>query len=386
MKLTKSLFMLCAAGLSLCACNSDDIKDQMPEGKGAVEVKIVPPQTRAATTGDKSGTTVEVTGNVYVTVVHNGGEKWTQKVSASEGQQTVKFYGVTDPTKVTVSMNGGSNAYSFAELTSASKTVTYNLKDQFGVATDPATANETFDLQAVKTVPVYGEAIPTLTGTIEKASNSEQYQMYSATVELKIPVARLEVSIKRNGASVKYKTLNAIGAYLDKLYSSEGVTYNGNSYPNITPSSAVVNYYYDELYHGEGFTAQGTGVSPLRQSLTSTPFVENEATTDVVGFNFYGTAADKVPHFKFIFTGAEAAEGQEAVPSVMYAKIINYKEVGGSDPIALNNGEIYQIIDLEVVDSNINMMEDDGSLEFGLTAIVKKAEWTIKQVTGTWAN
>lgn len=378
--------MLCAAGLSLCACNSDDIKDQMPEGYGAVEVKIVPPQTRAETAPDEqNGNTVEVTGDVFVTVVHNGSERWTQKVAV--GETSVKFYGVKSPSKVEVSMNGGKSSYTFAELTNASTTVTYNLKDQFGVAADPATEDETFDLQAVQTIPVYGEAIPTLTGTIEKASNSKQYQMYSATVYLKIPVARLEVSIDRGGvASTQFSALTATGAYLDNLYSSIGMTYTAGSYPNITPNGDATNYYYDANYYGEGFTAKGTSVSPLKATL-NTSFVDAQAGTDVVGFNFFGTPANNGPHFKFIFTGATAAQGQTAVPHVMYAKIIDYKDKNSNSSIALNNGEIYKIIGLDVVDSNISMMEDDeGNLEFGLTAIVEKAKWTIKEINGSWAD
>lgn len=384
MKTLKSLLMLCA-GLSFCACGSDN-EPQFPEGEGAVEVKIVAPQTRAATEGDNEGTTVEVTGNIYVTVVHNGGAQWTQKVAS--GETSVKFYGVINPTMVKVSMNGGKDSYTFNELIASSTSATYTLKDAFGQ--DAGTATETFDLQAIKTIPVYGEAEPTLTGTIEQpadqpAGASKKYQMYTATVNLEIPVARLEVSIDRgNVASTQYQSLNAIGAYLDKL-NSAGVTYTGGSYPNITPST-VNNYYYDSAYYGDAFTAQGTAVSPLKQALTSTPFVAGDAKTEVVGFNIYGTPAANVPHFKFIFTGAQAADGQTAVPSVMYAKIISYKEVGGTAPISLDNGEIYQIIGLDVVDSNINMMEDDGSLEFGLTATVVKANWTIKQITGNWAN
>ena len=386
MKTLKSLLMLCA-GLSFCACNSDN-EPQFPEGTGAVEVKIVAPQTRAGDeTPGTEGTTVEVGGNIYVTVVHNGTEEWTQKVTA--GQTSVKFYGVISPTLVKVSMNGGEASYDFDDLTT-STSYTYNLKDAFG--NNPTTATETFDMQSVSATPVYGEAVPTLTGTIEQPADqpegaSKKYQMYTATVNLKIPVARLEVSIDRGGvASTQYASLDAIGAYLDKLY-PVGVTYDAanEEYPNITPTT-VNNYYYSSTYYGSEFTAQGTAVSPLRKEFTSTPFVAADAVTEVAGFNFFGTPSGSAPHFKFIFNNAEAKAGQTAVPSVMYAKIINYKVAGSDSYIALNNGEIYKIIGLDVADSNINMMEDDGQLEFGLTATVVKARWTIREITGTWAN
>ena len=52
MKTLKSLLMLCA-GLSFCACSSDN-EPQFPEGEGMVEVKIVSPSTRAD--GDRKST------------------------------------------------------------------------------------------------------------------------------------------------------------------------------------------------------------------------------------------------------------------------------------------------------------------------------------------
>lgn len=393
MKTLKSLFMLCA-GLSFCACGSDDDPvNQLPEGNGMVEVKIVAPQTRAETSPDQTGgTTVEVTGDVFVTVVHNGADEWTQKVAAASGEQTVKFYGVTNPTLVKVSMNGGKSSYSFTELTASTPTtVSYTLKDAYGQSTGTETAS--LNLQEVKAIPVYGEAVPTLSSTMEQPTDqpdgeTKQYQMYTAIVNLRIPVARLEVSIEREDASELFKTLNVAGAYLDNLYSSIGVTYLNKTYPNITPSGDATNYYFDQSYTIDGHTSKGTTVSPLKKSFDPVaPFTDAEASTDVVGFNIFGTPAANVPHFKFVFTDAEANEGKDAVPTVMYAKITSYKETDSDDPIALNNGEIYQIIDLAIDDDNIGVMEDKGdNLEFGLTATVVKANWTIKKVTGTWED
>ena len=107
MKLTKSLFMLCAAGLSLCACNSDDIKDQMPEGNGAITVKVTLPETRAtvgATTGAAGEDKVTVEGDIYVklTAAKGGG---IQKVAAGN---EVTFWGIEGPTMVEAFINGGS--------------------------------------------------------------------------------------------------------------------------------------------------------------------------------------------------------------------------------------------------------------------------------------
>ena len=69
MKLRKGLFMLCA-GLSLCACSSDD-GNQFPEGTGRVEVRIVPPTTARAITNGTSGgndSSIKLTGDYEVTL------------------------------------------------------------------------------------------------------------------------------------------------------------------------------------------------------------------------------------------------------------------------------------------------------------------------------
>ena len=67
MKLTKSLFMLCAAGLSLCACNSDENVNQLPDGVGMVEVKVYSPETKTVTSGS-DGATIVVSGDIIVTL------------------------------------------------------------------------------------------------------------------------------------------------------------------------------------------------------------------------------------------------------------------------------------------------------------------------------
>ena len=68
MKTLKSLLMLCA-GLSFCACNSDN-EPQFPEGEGAVTIKIVNPTTRAIkpTSGNAE---ITVTGDITIKLYHS---------------------------------------------------------------------------------------------------------------------------------------------------------------------------------------------------------------------------------------------------------------------------------------------------------------------------
>ena len=119
MKLRKSLFMLCAAGLSLCACNSDDIKDQMPEGPGMVEVSVINPfaTTKAAAT---SGSTVNIQGTLTVTLT-DANTTFTQTLTIGaedpEGTKTAKFWNVVNPQKVTASINGGIASYTEIDIT-----------------------------------------------------------------------------------------------------------------------------------------------------------------------------------------------------------------------------------------------------------------------------
>ena len=90
MKTLKSLLMLCA-GLSFCACNSDN-EPQLPEGKGAVTIKIVDPSTRTITNGS-GNQQITVEGDIYVTLSYTLPEEApkteTKVIEYNDGEYSV---------------------------------------------------------------------------------------------------------------------------------------------------------------------------------------------------------------------------------------------------------------------------------------------------------
>lgn len=376
MKLRKSLFMLCAAGLSLCACNSDDIKDQMPEGYGAVEVKIVPPQTRATTgTSGDNNAKVDVTGDVYVTLYATTGGG-TVKISANDfpSNKTVKFWNVTEPTKVEVSMNGGVESYNSVSIVDQETQISYNVGLEQNITPEQVTRKMQADPASI---PVYGVATLNnglnLTTDIEE-NEGQKYQMYKATINLTIPVARLEVVVKRESASSNFSTLNAYGVYLDHI--------------KPTGSGTITDYISSkDVAKTAENNSTATGVNAILEDAfaSSSTFIAMDAqipgNSQVFAYNFYGDADPaNVPYFKILFKDAARTDGT-TIPATQYAMITQYKE--DSQPIALENGNIYRITAV-LEDTNVQPDESGEDISYAVSVTVEKAQWTIKDVTGVW--
>lgn len=375
MKLTKSLFMLCAAGLSLCACNSDDIKDQLPEGYGAVTVKIANPTTRAITAASTGGV---VNGDITLTVTHNYGEssvvleydeindKYTigtvnKTAGEEDGELTdtgigYVFYGIGTPSKITAYMYEGKPSYDDVNIT---------------------------DMQQMPNViPVYGEVTSFGTGADIKEGNTT-YKNYTANIVMTIPVARLEVCVTAQDMSL-FKSVELLGAYLDNI--------------KPTANATAVDYY---LKGDMSATKQATNTGDAAYAILSNSYLNDDGTYNSTkalavsngaflpakdgenkqyfAYNFY---AGTNPEFKLLFKVTKK-DDQAEIPTYQYAIIKEYKE--GSTPIDLQNQNIYRI-DINLNDENIQIDEEGASIEYALTATVQRAEWGVKTVTGEWAQ
>lgn len=369
MKLTKSLFMLCAAGLSLCACNSDE-KELFPEGEGIVEVQIVPPTvaTRATINGftQDEADSLKVTGTytVKLTATHGSAtETWTV------GQDNVKFTNVVGPKKVEVVVNGAIDANGGFEAMTLEEVNTDAMKD------------------ATK-VPAYGE---TTSFTLDAATKT-----YSASVTMAIPVARLEVgAIDFTGS--EFQKLQVAGVYLDNLRTVGG-SYSANGFSaNATPQ--IKDYYFkvSETKYGED-----TDNAERAEEAKELPYVLGDEvsidlatanTSSYYAYNFYGatpgsvepnstysTDFDNNPHFKICFSAAQLNNEANAIPR--YAMITKYKK--DNDYIALENGKIYQVTAANLLDANIVDDEDGVAVAYELEVTVQEASWQIVPVTGEW--
>ena len=376
MKTLKSLLMLCA-GLSFCACSSDDEVPTLAK-EGAVEVTIVPPTTR--TVGDGSGnvSTIKVVGDMYVTLEYNGNSV-TKKIAQSEATKVVKFWGVTNPTKVSVSMNGGQLDYSSVSITNNTTISKSYVDEEEQAQTD---SNVSFNMQAAPAnIPVYGEVEGVGAGKIElkdrvESHEGDNYQMYDATVTLKIPVARLEVSAKRLAESTLFQTLNLKGAYLDNIKPTNGGAFTDYKHP-LDVSTTVNGQTSAILYD--------THETPI-------PFVGADVTapgnSQYYVYNFYGKAnAEDAnyenPEVKLYFTNVTAKTG--TVPANQYAIINSYKNAQ-SQVISLENGKVYRITDITLADSNVGPVESGDELAYAVEVTVEEAVWSVETTTGVWAG
>lgn len=376
MKLTKSLFMLCAAGLSLCACNSDDIKDQLPEGPGMVEVSVINPfaTTKAAAT---NGSTVNIKGTLTVTLTHaNGTLTQTLEIGADDAEttKTAKFWNVVNPQKVTASINGGIASYSAIEITQ---------DDEAAVGGN---------LQAEPNViPAYGETTSftvdgSMTATNAEASGSgykvgdagKSFTKYKAAITMAIPVARLEVGHITHSAHTAdvcdFLELQIAGVYLDK------VSLNGNSYATnkYAATGTATDYTQSTAILKDG-PASATDFN------SSTYF---PAENQVYAFNFF--AGSQNPIFKVYFSSAKFATGaQQGQEREGWAMITRYKKWNTStssyEDVTFENGKIYQIKNVTLADENI-VGDEENSAIYGVEVTVTEAVWEVVGIEADWAN
>lgn len=370
MKLRKSLFMLCAAGLSLCACNSDDIKDQMPEGPGMVEVSVINPfaTTKAAAT---SGSTVNIQGTLTVTLTHaNGTLTQTLEIGAGDAEitKTAKFWNVVNPREVTASINGGIESYTGIEITQESGTGG--------------------NLQAApEFIPAYGKTTSfteegTMTATNEEKSGSgykdgdagKVFTKYDAEITMAIPVARLEIGHITHSAHTEdvcnFSELKIKGVYLDK------VSPNGNSYASNKYAATTIATDY-------------TQDKAILKDFLNEPAVFSSATfypaeDEVYAFNFF--AGSQNPIFKVYFSSAKFATGaQQNQPREGWAMITRYKQAGTGNDVTFENGKIYQITDVTLADRNIVGDEENDAI-YGVEVTVKEAVWEVVSIEADWAE
>lgn len=382
MKTLKSLFMLCA-GLSFCACSSDN-EPQFPEGTGMVEVRVIAPQTR--TSDATLGTTdVKVTGDITILLeatTGSGSITLVQKQDGTYENTVAKFWNVKNPTKVTAVINGGT--YSYAGTSIAT-------------------------IQQVPTlVPAYGEAVPSPTSDnaspsrdaendelvgVTEGDYSKSYQIYKAQIDMQIPVARLEVSgithkAHDEGQTCMFTALTMGGVYMDNILVNGG-TYANTGYAAVTPSDAnpLVDYQF-----GDTEDLYGTGVKYILGDVVNQDFLgsttapifptQNEGKNQAYAYNFYAASAAQ-PQFKIYFSSAVGTD-DAPVSSPRYAYITKFTSEDGSD-LTFENGKIYRITKAELTDDNI-IGDENGNTTYGVEVTVTEAAWKIVDIAAQWAQ
>lgn len=402
MKMNK-WFMLGMVGLAFTACsNEEDVTGgKFPAGNGAVSIKIVSPTITKAIGGgnDANVAVVPATGsNVVITLTDNSTNKPTQTITLSADNwgtgQVVTFWNVTDPQKVEVSMNGGKATYTesdgIANLQEVENVPAYGATTKF----DPQNRVDSPDMDNDNKD---GAGIET--GAVAEDEN-KTYQIYTATVEMAIPVARLEVSgIKHiTGSHVtgtdpgncKYSTLTIAGVYLDNVIpNGDGVEYS-------TVNSAFTNGKNPQDYcFAEG---KGTGdVAILSdaandETFGGTDFLATDGvwptTGNAFGYNFFGASdEDNLPKFKIYFSESVAADETHPLPAPRYAMITKYwKDNAKSEPLTeFKPGTIYRITSATLTDENI-IGDEGGNTLYGVEVTVEEAQWDVQTIYADWAQ
>lgn len=365
MKFSKSL-LWAFAGLGLFACSNEEVVPEggSMEGNGVVEVKIVTPNSMSRTLVDatpgNNGDKVQVKGTMSIKLTAGTGTA-TQTVELDgkgTGTTTVKFWGVQKPTKIEAWVNDG---------------------DKVGDGTSIINASAPAMQAMPEAIPAYGSSETlTLTGRME-TNEGKSYEMYTTSVAVKIPVARLEVSgIKHvthptsDEATCKYDDLTIDGIYLDKILATKGAT-------------SVTDYKYPEVVGGEGVTAIPAPIlwDEIDGDFLATGAVwpETADPAKAYAFNFYPNAA-QMPILKIYFENATASDLDNPVSQPRYAVIKSYN---GDSAFKFEAGKIYRITDVTLSDKNI-IGDEEGNNQYGVDVTVTEAQWTIVDTTAEWVE
>ena len=201
--------------------------------------------------------------------------------------------------------------------------------------------------------------------------------MYTTSVAVKIPVARLEVSgIKHvthptsDEATCKYNTLTIDGIYLDKILATKGAT-------------SVTDYKYPEVVGGEGVTAIPAPIlwDEIDGNFLTPNAVWPADSEQAYAFNFYPDAA-QMPILKIYFATATASDNKNPVTQPRYAVIKSYN---GDPAFKFEAGKIYRITDVTLSDKNI-IGDEEGNNQYGVDVTVTEAQWTIVDTTAEWVE
>lgn len=297
-----------------------------------------------------------------------GSKAFTDKTSGNNNEQIPIEYSFID-----VKLNaasGGSDDWETILADTISDHIWYDVIDPVSVEVRIHDGAESYtaitDLKEVepKDMKVYGKAEAVdFDMTRTTTHNGTTYDVYTATVNVYIPVARIEVSgvkhMTHGEGNCEYSELTLDGVYLDNV-AATGVNF---TYPYTSPVAGTEwtwetaqsgGWYY--AINGENFNTSST-VYPTDES--------------VYAFNIFPT---QMPLLKFKFTGK--IDDVMEVAEDRYAVVTSYN---GQDNFTFEAGNIYRIIGVEITDDAISGNDDGKVVAVDVKVEVKK--WTIVDTT-----
>lgn len=375
MKKNYFAFAALAAAMVLASCNKDEGNDNPKfDGIGAVSIKIQNPGilTRAVEEPTSGTGNVEIVGTLTVTLTHNGNETMSISIDPREINSNTKltFWNVKNPQKITASINGGVADYSNVAITGGTPELqvlpanipAYGEVDAAGIRLTDLSASPDLNNSTTQTGAGTGD-------------DDKTYQMYEASVQMSIPVARLEVSgithvthPDEEEDECKYAALTINGVYMDGLKATGGAT-------------GLTDYCWD------GTSNTGTGIAAILKDVINGTngdnFLESgtwPAERKTFAYNFYTGASN--PTFKIYFGHAEAAEGADPVLSPRYAMIEKYVDQSNNE-VTMQAGHIYRITKAELKDKHI-LGDEGGATVYGVTVTVTEATWSVVDIDAEW--
>lgn len=397
MKMNK-FFMLGLAGLAFAACNNEEdvVNNSFPDGTGVVSVKLINPAlTRTITDptpGTAGTTTIAITGDLIVSLYeasdvtdgtpNEGAKPKTITIKAEEvsSSTALKFWNVTEPGLITVSINGGQKSYASTAIETSAL--------QSAPASIPAYGETTnFTLTGDTESPVIANDDKTEEGAVEGDQN-KTYQLYTASVNMAIPVARLEVSgiihVDAEGTTCEYSTLTIAGAYMDNLYTQGGIYSEADD--KYSAATGTQDYCWDVNGDDAG-NSLGTGITAILKDAISGEASARSFLTgtwpadgDAFAYNFY--AGTENPVFKIYFDTSEGASSDEPRPAPRFAMVSKYVDGDGGE-VTFENGKIYRITKAELADGNI-IGDEGGNTLYGVVVTVTEATWSIVDIDAVW--
>ncbi len=337
MKISKYL-LVAAASVMLFSCAKDDNNGQKFNGPVALSLNLVAQNgvnSKAftdATEGDNGGAIeLEYTSfDVKLNAAQGGSTDW-ETVQVADISDKI-WYDVVDPVSVEVRIHNGQETYT--EITALKELEPANMM-------------------------AYGKTNAAdfkLTSTTNY--NGTTYDVYTATVNVAIPVARIEVSgvkhIGHDEGTCEYSELTLDGVYLDKV-AATNVKFD---YP-YTTVVAGADWTWETAANGWNYEISGTNFN------TSGTVYPTDGS--VYAFNIFPT---EMPILKFKFTGK--IDGVMEVAEPRYAVVTSYNN---AEDFTFEAGKIYRITSVEITDEAISG-NDEGNV-IAVNVNVEVADWTI---------
>ena len=348
MKISK-YFMVAAASIMMfgCAKNDENKPNLADEGPVALSISLVNDGFGSkAAVNPSEGTSVKLDRSaieVQLDATGDAAGKWesltlTDDAENNNGTATKMYYDVSDLKKVEVAVNGQRESLTENDLTPYYEAG--GASDQDGLGTP---------IEAAK-IPVYASTdVFDFSGTTTMDSETQEvYNLYEATVNVTIPIARLEFS------NIKHVTHEEDVPCLFKTIAFNKIEIFKEGTKNYTDEDLLVDEIISDV---TDFTI---GAYPAA--------VGEQA--KCYAFNIFPCKPEV--RFGFMVTTDEITE-----PEQFYAFVTKFKKQGSDEEITtFEKGKIYRISNMTITDENI-IPSETGNTNLAVEVTVTVQDWTV---------